>query len=972
MQNVVVTDNDAPDFDCNTLATINYTTDAPNCNNDTDVSVPVAVDNCNGNINGVGTRSDNASLNSPWPLGTTTITWTFTDAASNVKTCTQNVVVADNDAPVLDCNTLATINYTTDVPNCNNDTDVSVPVAVDNCNGNINGVGTRSDNASLNSPWPLGTTTITWTFTDAASNVKTCTQNVVVADNDAPVLDCNTLATINYTTDVPNCNNDTDVSVPVAVDNCNGNINGVGTRSDNASLNSPWPLGTTTITWTFTDAASNVKTCTQNVVVADNDAPVLDCNTLATINYTTDVPNCNNDTDVSVPVAVDNCNGNINGVGTRSDNASLNSPWPLGTTTITWTFTDAASNVKTCTQNVVVADNDAPDFDCNTLTTINYTTDVPNCSNDTDVSVPVAVDNCNGNINGVGTRSDNASLNSPWPLGTTTITWTFTDAASNVKSCTQNVVVTDNDAPVLDCNTLATINYTTDAPNCNNDTDVSVPVAVDNCNGNINGVGTRSDNASLNSPWPLGTTTITWTFTDAANNVKTCTQNVVVADNDAPVLDCNTLATINYTTDAPNCNNDTDVSVPVAVDNCNGNINGVGTRSDNASLNSPWPLGTTIITWTFTDAASNVKTCTQNVVVTDNDAPVLDCNTLTTINYTTDAPNCNNDTDVSVPIAVDNCNGNINGVGTRSDNALMNAPWPLGTTTITWTFTDAANNVKTCTQNVVVTDYDAPVITRTGAAAIDLCINNFYTDAGATANDNCDGDLTMMIVTDNPVNTSIPGTYVVKYDVSDAAGNAAIQVTRTVVVHNLPVPTCPSNFNACKTGGNINLTGANPIGGVYSGPGVSGGIFDPVVAGLGVHMILYTYTDGNGCVGVCTFEITVFDPPIYNVNDNMYYCTLAEAVAAALTNDGDELQIPTGVYNDPCILINKSVMITPVGGSVTIQCLQMNGVGKAMKLGGHFTINQLTLTNGNIRTNGNNLKCGTISGGSAASYVITD
>ncbi len=125
-------------------------------------------------------------------------------------------------------------------------------------------------------------------------------------------------------------------------------------------------------------------------------------------------------------------------------------------------------------------------------------------------------------------------------------------------------------------------------------------------------------------------------------------------------------------------------------------------------MNSPWPLGTTTITWTFTDAASNVKTCTQNVVVTDNDAPVLDCNTLATINYTTDAPNCNNDTDVSVPIAVDNCNGNINGVGTRSDNALMNAPWPLGTTTITWTFTDAASNVKTCTQNVVVTDNDAP------------------------------------------------------------------------------------------------------------------------------------------------------------------------------------------------------------------------------------------------------------------------
>ncbi|MBK6355142.1 MAG: DUF5011 domain-containing protein [Saprospiraceae bacterium] len=287
-----------------------------------------------------------------------------------------------------------------------------------------------------------------------------------------------------------------------------------------------------------------------------------------------------------------------------------------------------------------------------------------------------------------------------------------------------------------------------------------------------------------------------------------------------------------------------------------------------------------------------------------------------------------------------------------------------GTFTITVTATDGATpaNSSSCTVTVTVNDNDAPVITRTGAATINVCKNNSYTDAGATANDNCDGDLTTMIVTDNPVNTSIAGTYVVKYDVSDAAGNAATQVSRTVIVHELPIPTCPLNFSACKTGGNVNLTGASPAGGVYSGPGVSGGIFNPVVAGVGVHSITYTYTDGNGCVGACTFDITVFDPPIYNVNDNMYYCTLAEAVAAALTNDGDELQIPTGVYNDPCILINKSVMITPIGGSVTIQCLQMNGVGKAMKLGGHFTINQLTLTNGNIQTNGNNLECGTISG----------
>jgi hypothetical protein len=45
----------------------------------------------------------------------------------------------------------------------------------------------------------------------------------------------------------------------------------------------------------------------------------------------------------------------------------------------------------------------------------------------------------------------------------------------------------------------------------------------------------------------------------------------------------------------------------------------------------------------------------------------------------------------------------------------------------------------------------------------------------------------------------------------------------------------------------IELTGGSPAGGVYSGPGVSNGLFDPAVAGLGTHTITYTYTASNGC-----------------------------------------------------------------------------------------------------------------------------
>jgi len=53
------------------------------------------------------------------------------------------------------------------------------------------------------------------------------------------------------------------------------------------------------------------------------------------------------------------------------------------------------------------------------------------------------------------------------------------------------------------------------------------------------------------------------------------------------------------------------------------------------------------------------------------------------------------------------------------------------------------------------------------------------------------------------------------------------------------------------------LTGGIPVGGEYTGPGVSGGMFDPAVAGLGTHTITYTITDINLCTNSAIDSITV-------------------------------------------------------------------------------------------------------------------
>lgn len=79
-------------------------------------------------------------------------------------------------------------------------------------------------------------------------------------------------------------------------------------------------------------------------------------------------------------------------------------------------------------------------------------------------------------------------------------------------------------------------------------------------------------------------------------------------------------------------------------------------------------------------------------------------------------------------------------------------------------------------------DNNPPVITLLGDPVVDILEGDTYIDAGATAFDSEDGTRTTFIVVTNPVDTGVPGTYTVRYNVQDSSGNSATEVTRTVNV----------------------------------------------------------------------------------------------------------------------------------------------------------------------------------------------
>ena len=84
-------------------------------------------------------------------------------------------------------------------------------------------------------------------------------------------------------------------------------------------------------------------------------------------------------------------------------------------------------------------------------------------------------------------------------------------------------------------------------------------------------------------------------------------------------------------------------------------------------------------------------------------------------------------------------------------------------------------------------DNVAPELTLLGEAQVTIDQGTTYVDAGASATDNVDGDLTGEIEVSGEVDASVAGAYTLKYDVSDAAGNAAESVSRTVVVEKTTV-----------------------------------------------------------------------------------------------------------------------------------------------------------------------------------------
>ena len=198
---------------------------------------------------------------------------------------------------------------------------------------------------------------------------------------------------------------------------------------------------------------------------------------------------------------------------------------------------------------------------------------------------PTCVETSNGSINLAvtgGTTPYTFAWNGPGVNASTSqdlenlsegsYTVTVTDDNGNTDSTSINLIVTDSEAPTISC--LSDQNKTTDSGNC----DYTVQGAEfnpssfdDNCTGATISNNYNNSDSLAGATFPLGTTNVIWTVTDASGNTQTCNFDVIVTDEEDPTISC--VGDQNKATDSGNCDytvQGTEFSPTTFDDNCTG------------------------------------------------------------------------------------------------------------------------------------------------------------------------------------------------------------------------------------------------------------------------------------------------------------------------------------------------------------------------------------------------------------------
>ncbi|HXU39731.1 MAG TPA: HYR domain-containing protein [Blastocatellia bacterium] len=564
--------------------------------------------------------------------------------------CPSNVTV-DNDAN--QCSAVVTYATPTTSGSCADETGNVPPVVCSPPSG---------------STFPTGSTPVT-----CASGGNACTFTVTVHDTRPPVqptISCPG----NITTDEDSAGSGSAIvnyPAPTTTGNC---VNTTCFPPSGASFS----VGTNPVNCSATDSSNNIVSCSFTVTVNSTSGAGCMITCPGDVTQTASAGQCSAVVNYAAPTTSGPC-------GTVSCAPPSGSTFNVGTTAVTCTVNGGPS----CDFTVTVNASSPPTItSCAANRTLSVNADceaaIPNMISEvhtTGCSVTVSQSPAPGTIVGPGTYA---------------ITFTAENSAcdpdavpTTCPTCTATVTVADTTPPVITSACPAPTSASANA-NCQ----AAVPnvtggiTATDNCTAPVSLTITQSPAAG--TLVGAGTTTITISVKDAANNSATCTTTFTVNDTTPPTASCkNATVALDASGNASITAADVDNG---SSDNC-----GIVSRTVSPSTFTCANKGANTVTLTVKDAANNTSTCQATVTVVDTTPPTINCQADIVVDFD---PAVNGAVvTYTTPVGTDNCPG---ATTTQIAGLASGATFPAGTTTNTFRVTDAGGLTAQCSFKVTV------------------------------------------------------------------------------------------------------------------------------------------------------------------------------------------------------------------------------------------------------------------------------
>lgn len=739
-----------------------------------------ATDSCSAvSVSGPGAAS--------YPLGSTPLTYQARDAAGNTATCSTTVKVQDTLAPSIDCPSPVTAEC---VAGGASSEGVGDAIARDQCSP-----------VEMVRPAPVrvpvgSEVALMFAAQDTSGNRAVCSTPFKVDDTQAPTVTLNGQALERV-----ECGSSFGDAGATASDVCAGNLSAQVVTTGTVN---PAQLGSYSVRYGVTDPAGNpAASVSRTVVVEDTVAPVLVLSGAAQ-----QMLECGDAHVDPGAAATDVCAGDLTQAVVRGGELD---PLQPGQYVLTYTVEDPSQNAAApVTRTVSVADTQAPSL---LLTGASH---VPlECGSAYMDPGAQAMDMCAGDLTSAIHVLGSVDA---FTLGSQTLTYRVTDLSGNEASPVSRVItVSDTQPPVVALRGAAQSSL-----ECGETFGDPGASAHDACAGDLSGQISKTGQVDTRMP---GAYALQYGAVDASGNSTVATRTVTVTDSAPPVIQLVGPASLAQECATPF----TDPSA-TAFDACLGDVSQRITVSGTVNTAQP---GAYVLTYNAADTVGNAAVPVQRTVqVTDSEKPSL---VLKGVNPV--ALECNRDTYTEPgATAVDRCAGDLSAsISIQGDAVNPSIPRDYA---ITYRAVDGAGNAATAVRNVRVQDTLAPSLFLNGASAPVLeCKVSTFTDAGATAQDLCSGNLSGAITVTGSVNTAEPGAYPVTYRVQDGQGlwaektrNVRVADTRRPVITLLgsgtPVVECTrgtfvdpgataTDLCAGDLSGKITVTGASKI----TGPG---------------------------------------------------------------------------------------------------------------------------------------------------------